>query len=139
MQVESTSGKFIRTESFEVENEKFEEIRIDDRRILASGEETRLGLLISSIDGSWMRKWRRFGDQVLGLGLLIMFFGSYLSTISLVGIPFFVGGIWIIIVGIFVKNKAIVVYCSGRKFKIEGSTEFIEDVWDAILGAQQRR
>jgi hypothetical protein len=138
MQVESTSNKFIRTESFRIENEEFEEIRIDDRRILASGEDTRLNLLISSIDGSWMRKWRRFGDRVLALGLLIMFFGSYLSTIGLFGVPFFVGGILIIIIGIFVKHEAIVIFCNGRKFKIEGSTEFIEDVWDAILGAQKR-
>ncbi|MFO7836590.1 MAG: hypothetical protein R6V83_08045 [Candidatus Thorarchaeota archaeon] len=89
METTSRNVEFIRTEPFEIGEERFKQIRIDNRRIVAIGNETRFELLISFIGGSWMKRWRHFGDKILGLGLVVMFFGVSFSTIGLVGVPFF--------------------------------------------------
>ncbi|MBS3794179.1 MAG: hypothetical protein KGY80_04740 [Candidatus Thorarchaeota archaeon] len=139
MEMHSRNTEFIRTESFQIEEEEFDEIRVNDRKIVAIGEDTRFELLISFIGGLWMKRWRRFGDRFLGLGLVIMMFGAYLSTAYPAGIVVFLGGILLVFLVLLLNREATVIYCPGQKFKIQGSSEFIEDVSEAIMGTHQRR
>jgi hypothetical protein len=139
MEMHSRNTEFIRTESFQIEEEEFDEIRVNDRKIVAIGEDTKFELLTSFIGGLWMKRWRRLGDRFLGLGLVIMMFGAYLSTAYPAGIVFFLGGILLIFLVLLLKREATVIYCPGQKFKIQGSAEFVEAVYNAVMDAQHKR
>ncbi|MGV9170659.1 MAG: hypothetical protein ACOC38_12055 [Promethearchaeia archaeon] len=139
MEIESRSSEFTRSETFEIGEEKFERIRIDEKRIMAKGAQTRFDLLISFIGGAWIKEWRRFGYKLLALGVIAILIGTPLVQTGLLGMLVFASGILLILVWLFVKCEAIVIYCPGHRFKIEGSSEFVDTVWNAIIGAQRRR
>ncbi|TFF92022.1 hypothetical protein EU545_02275 [Candidatus Thorarchaeota archaeon] len=152
MEVNQQRSVFRRSESFEINDVEFAEIRIDSNRIIAKGRSwTTFELLISFIGAAWMEKWRRFGTKMLGAGILFVAFPFIMMTIPGFQMLFYYStgwffilppmmlGILLVILWALVKREALKIYTPAETFKIEGSGGFIEAVWNQITSQQRLR
>lgn len=139
MEVAGNQGAYTRSERFEIDEVEFHRIRIDENRIMAAGPSwSRFELLLSFIGAAWMERWRRFGLKFLATGCFVFLFGL-LGFYTLFGLLLMGTGGILILLWFFVRREAILLYTPGAKFKIEGSSDFIERLWTEISKAQRRR
>ena len=151
MEAQNRPENFKRSDDFEIDNNKFTEVSVDNQRLVAKGPKWKsFELMISSITAAWLEKRRKYGTIVLvcGIALLVLGFFGILSTSYMLGYatgvysmiffgitPLF-GGILLVVLWIIVKRESILIYTSGGSFKFEGSEGFIEAMWNAIKAFQ---
>lgn len=132
------SDIFTKSEKFEINDIEFRHIRVDRNRISAQGKSwTRFEILISFIGAAWLEKWRRFGMKVLGLGLLFIALGIMLFIIPTMMILCMIPGIILILLWLFAKREALILFTPGGTFKIEGTASFVESLWAKVAQLQR--
>ena len=125
---------------FEINDVVFNKIQITADRIKGIGIKwTRFELLLSFIGAAWLEKWRRFGMELLGAGIavIVLSFGFMMienspSNSSILGFLFMILGLAIVSIWALVKKEALLLFTPGGMFKIEGSLDFVESLWNVI-------
>ena len=148
----SQEQTFRKSESFEINDIPFNTISIDDKRIVATGDQWRtFDILVSFVGGAWKEKWRRFGTKLLVVGIILLFFPVFSAfmpillllfgqSLQLIVMMMFMAlGLVLVIVWVVVKKEALMLYTHGEAYKIEGTAGFVDDLWVAIRNAQDRR
>lgn len=152
MEVGNNQQPFKRSDNFEINNTKFNEITVDNVRLIAKGPKWKtFELMIESIGAVWIEKMRKYGNVVSTMGIaflviaMLVLIGaglappapdlaSFILTVYVV-VPFFTGTI-LIVLWFIDKRESILIYTDCGKFKFEGSEGFIEAVWQAIRKQQ---
>ena len=139
MEIAENQGVFSSSEKFEINDVEFHQIRIDGNRLMAAGPEwTKFELLLSFIGAAWMERWRRFGLGMLAAGFFVFFFGVVLISSPFGFMMMGIGGV-LMVLWLFMKREAVMLYTPSEKFKIEGASDFIQRVWAEISKAQRAR